>query len=197
MNYSIIDDVKFNNDRICFYFGFDMKEGIGFAAKKQVDNVVSKVKSNEINDVIAWIGFETDLAKALLTSERFGRKYKVNPHVVIKGQLVVNKLNGLHTYFVKENDQWVWLESIEDVKPKFKFDVEERISAVMGKDFIKHHEAALNQAKALDHSFKDSLSTMRKLNNEIRKIKESPSQKNNAESESIKDVNDVVCSVSF
>lgn len=194
MSYIVIDDVKVNDDRLCFYFRFDIESGIGFAAKKQVNNEVSNIKSDEINDVIAWIGFDSKFSGALFKSERFSRKYKVNPHMIIEGQMLVNKLNGLYTYFIKENDQWIWLESIEDVKPKFQFDIEERISAVMGKDFINQHEAALKQAKELDQSFKDSLSTMRKLNKEISKIKNSPSQTNDIEN--ARNADDFICSVS-
>lgn len=194
MSYKVVDDVKVNDERLCFYVRFDLENGIGFAAKKQANNEITNIKSKEINDVVAWIGFNSELSNALFKSERFSRKYKVNPQVIIQDQLLVNKLNGLYTYFIKRNDEWSWLESIEDIKPKFQFDIEERISAVMGKDFIRHHEAALKQAKELDQSFKDSLLTMRKLNKEISKKKDSPAQEDSIEI--ARDVNDFVCSVS-
>lgn len=193
MCYTVIDDVTVNKNRICFYFKFDIASGIGFAAKKQIDNQISNIKSNDINDVIAWIGFDNELSQALFNSQRFGRKYRIQTSMIIEDKLLLNKLNGVYTYFVKENGQWTWLESIEDVVSKFDFDVQGHISSIMGKNFIAQHEAELKKSKQLDASFKESLSSMRKLNKEISEIKDAPAQ--NSDIENAKDVNDVVSSV--
>lgn len=141
MAFIIIDDVTLsNNDRVCFYFGFDNQQTI-FAAKRSIAGNVNSIKANNYYDVFAWLGF-SEIGFALFSSAKFAKKYRVNLTSVFENELLVGSINNSPVFFfkLKQSDDWVWTENLTDLIPPYGDDIEQKITQVMGKGFIEQYK---------------------------------------------------------
>lgn len=166
--YNVLDDISLpSGDRICFYFGFNPTLRVGYAAKKLSNNKTSHIKSFDLAEVIAWLGFD-ELAHTLLTSPNFNTKYKTY-YKDIKENLKCLIVNSRAIFFFKQNNVWSWCSSPDDLVAPCGEGVNSLIDSIMGQNFCNQVNSKILQDKKLDESFSETASNLRNLNDKIMK----------------------------
>lgn len=157
-SYLTVDDVlDINNDRVCFYFGFNAKN-VSFAAKKSESGITSHFKSENFLDVFVWLGFNT-LSKALYSSAKFKKKYRLSLKAIVPDKLLVGTINDKPIFFFTAEDQeaWAWTENIADLTPGFGENIESLITQVLGSDYLKKYWEFDKENKAQNKAYEGYL----------------------------------------
>lgn len=175
MNFITISDVSLNQDRICFYFRLNQSYKAEFAAKQSLNGDVTSIKSQNIFDVYAWLGF-SELARALFSSNKFSAKYKLKIKSVIPNELNILTNNHETAFFFKLENEWFWTQESSDLVPRFGEQVINQITSVAGRGFLEIHEQAIAQQKEIDSNIKQTLSELKEIEEKNAALRELPEQ---------------------
>lgn len=175
MNFITIADVTLNRDRICFYFRLNQNFKTEFAAKQALNGEISSIKSHNIFDIYAWLGF-SEIAQALFNSVKFSAKYKIKIKSVLPNELNIVTNNEESAFFFKLESEWFWTQESSDLVPRFGEQVINQITSVAGRGFLEIHEQAIAQQKEIDSNIKQTLSELKEIEEKNAALRELPEQ---------------------
>lgn len=191
MAFIVIDDVTSGSNRVCFYFAFTPEYKSLFAAKSDINGEITSVKSENLQDVIAWVGFG-ELGNALFTSPKFSKKYRPNIYEVVEQKLFVASLNGNYAFYFISGDKFTWTDNSADLKPMFGEDIEQRIDAQISPNFCEKFQKELEQQKKLDASFKECAKDIKNLEAKIADEISNPKAKPQEEAKDVEEFVSIV-----
>lgn len=139
--YLTIADARSGNDRICFYFGLNEHGKTVFASKRLL-NGSTESKKGDLNEILGWVGFTSNLSHLLYSDEKFKKKYNLNITDVVKDQLKHVCINDNSVvFFMNTETGWIEIEAI-DIKNNFGTQIEEKINNLFGQSYLVNLESA-------------------------------------------------------
>lgn len=124
-----------NNGRICAYLGISLS-GVMFAAKKQeLNNNPISIKTQNLIELLAWIGFD-ELGLSLHQTPEMQKKYNLRT-TVITPRLAIQEIKGEFCFFINAFDQWIATHDYEEVRKELGGTITPKINEVMGKNFLQ------------------------------------------------------------
>lgn len=160
----VLADVTTSVGRICFYYLFDPLNP-KYAAKRSVNGEISSLKTSDLGELFAWIGFDA-LGQELYQSAPMQNRFKIK-QVWINKHLLIHSCHQNHLFFIRHNEQWLWSRDPNDLTSVFGEGIFSEINSIAGKGFVEAQIKQIKQDQQIDEQISGTLKELKTLTQKI------------------------------